>query len=70
MERSPWHFHPDQYRKDFNLERLDYYLHQEEPLPKDDPESWLRLARRFRQRIEQLSRTLLILQIDFLVGSD
>jgi hypothetical protein len=58
MERSPWHFHPDQYRKDFNLERSDYFLHQEEPLPKDDPEAWLRLARRFRQRIEQLSRTL------------
>ncbi|GEM_PF-4043759 len=39
MERDPWNFNPEQYQKDFGLDRSRFFIHEGDPLPKDDPEA-------------------------------
>src|SRR3990172_270714 len=46
-------FDAELYRREFDVEREDLFLHREEPLPTDS-EPWIKLAREFRRKIERL----------------
>ena len=52
-----WGFEADQYRRDFDVEREDVFMHHEEALPAD-PNVWLQRARDFRRRIERVGSRL------------
>src|SRR3990172_1251493 len=54
---SRWGFDAELYRREFDVEREDLFLHREEPLPTDS-EPWIKLAREFRRKIERLGGRL------------
>ncbi len=54
---SLWNFDAEWYRRDFDVEREDLFLHHEEPLP-TEREPWLRLTKDFRRKIERLGGRL------------
>lgn len=52
-----WDFDAERYRRDFDVEREDLFLHHEEPLP-TDPSPWLRFVKEFRRKIERVGGRL------------
>jgi hypothetical protein len=53
-----WGFDEERYRREFDVEREDVFLHHAAPLPPDRPDEWLGVVRDFRHRIERVSRKL------------
>jgi hypothetical protein len=58
MKADPWDFDEAQYLRDFRLDRGRFFMHLEDSLRADDPQSWLRATLKFRNRIETLSSEL------------